>query len=52
MTWWQRNRAVVSVLIAITPANIAWMWPLWWLGLVITAITAAVMFWLDWLITH
>lgn len=53
MTWWQRNRFVVFLLIGGTPANIAWMWPCWWLGFVITIITAVIILgWDAWIHTE
>lgn len=52
MNWWQRNRFVVFLLIGCIPANVIWMWPRWWLGFVITAITAVIMLgWDAWMQT-
>jgi hypothetical protein len=45
--WWRRNRYVVLTLVLLIPVNIIWMWPVWWRGLFITAISSAVMLGVD-----
>jgi len=47
MTWWERNRFVLLVMILMLLVTIIWTLPKWWLGFISTAIAALIMFEID-----